>query len=154
MLPACLHWMSFDSTCPCTCSAGPSCAAMCHRKECSRLLAPITSTWPCCWLSSSCPPCRPSTPSSQSHRLLIADPSGNEMPVQVISRYNLIGHNHSPFSVARIVCLMWFKRHWSRTSLCGSVKRSATPLTLDWCYPSCCLWCESTAHYVNVYTLI
>lgn len=70
--------MSSGSTCPCTCSAGPSCAAMCPRKGSSRPLAPTTSTWPCCWSSSSFPLCLPSTPSSPSPLPLTVDPSGND----------------------------------------------------------------------------
>lgn len=145
MPPACLPWMSSDSTCPCTCSAGLWCVVMCRRKGSSRPLVPTTSTWPCCWSSSSCPLCLPSTPSSPSPLPLTVDPLGNDA-----SSFNLpctvwlLWLSIVPFSlVGKNVCLMWSRRRLCQTSLPGSVKRSVMPLTLGWCYPSCCWWCES-----------
>lgn len=154
MHPACLRWMSSGSMCPCTCSAGPWCAAMCHRKESSKLLGPIISTWPCCWSSSSCPLCLPYTPSSPSPHHLTVDPSGRliqslNKALVIYDRITWLSVTITLFPlVARIVCLMWFMRHWNWTSQPGLVKYSAMPPTLDWCYLSYYLWCESAVDYV------
>lgn len=129
--PACLLWTSFDSMCPCTCNAGLSCAVTCHRKGSSRPLAPTTSTWPCCSSSSSCPRYLPFIPLSPFPLLLTVAPSGKEVwsrdKVNLIASVTIILF----FLVGRTVCLMWSKRHLSQISLPGSVKCSATPLTLD-----------------------
>lgn len=145
MPPAYLPWTSFGSTCPCTCSVGLSCAAMCRRKESSRPLAPTTFTWPCCWSSSSCPLCPPSTPLSPFLLLLTVDLSGNDAYSRVLASavWSLCDTIILFSSVGKNVCLTWSMRRWSQTSLLGLVKCSAMPLTLDWCYPSYCLWCES-----------
>lgn len=91
MPPVYPPWISCASTCPCTSSAGLSCAATSHKKESSRRRAPTTSTWPCCWSSSSCPPCLPSTPSSPSLRLSTVDRSG-KLSVQAGFHSGCISH--------------------------------------------------------------
>lgn len=76
LLPASQASISFDSTRPCTSSAGPWCAAMFLRPESSKLPDQIISTWECCCSSSSCPPCLSCTWLCLSRHLSIVAPSG------------------------------------------------------------------------------
>lgn len=77
LLPASQASISFDSTHPCTSSAGLWCVATFLRPESSKLPDRIISTWACSCSSSSCPPCLSCTWSYPSLHLLIVAPSGS-----------------------------------------------------------------------------